>query len=243
MTDEVQTESVQSLDSIIKGSESTQTEEVGRETVTKEPEVETAKVEKKSETTSEDKESWTKTAVLDERRKRQELEAKLAKYEEEKVEKIKRPDVLEDQEGAFQHTESAFENKLFQERINLTRELMMEAKPDYSEMAALFLGMVKENPSLESEIRNSSNPAKFAYNKAKEKVEYDEFQKTKETPEYKQFLEAKKSGKLNALVEETPEQKRNKSALNVPDLINSTSAKSGHTEGEKTLNQILKKRK
>lgn len=243
MTDEVQTESVQSLDSIIKGSESTQTEEVGQEAVTKEPEVETAKVEKKSETTSEDKESWTKTAVLDERRKRQELEAKLAKYEEEKVEKIKRPDVLEDQEGAFQHTESAFENKLFQERINLTRELMMEAKPDYSEMAALFLEMVKENPSLESEIRNSSNPAKFAYNKAKEKVEYNEFQKTKETPEYKQFLEAKKSGKLNALVEETPEQKRNKSALNVPDLINSTSAKSGHTEGEKTLSQILKKRK
>lgn len=243
MTDEVQTESVQSLDSIIKGSESTQTEEVGQEAVTKEPEVETAKVEKKSETTSEDKESWTKTAVLDERRKRQELEAKLAKYEEEKVEKIKRPDVLEDQEGAFQHTESAFENKLFQERINLTRELMMEAKPDYSEMAALFLEMVKENPSLESEIRNSSNPAKFAYNKAKEKVEYNEFQKTKETPEYKQFLEAKKSGKLNALVEETPEQKRNKSALNVPDLINSTSAKSGHTEGERSLDQILKKRK
>lgn len=243
MTDEVQTESVQSLDSIIKGSESTQTEEVGQETVTKEPEAETAKVEKKAETTSEDKESWTKTAVLDERRKRQELEAKLAKYEEEKVEKIKRPDVLEDQEGAFQHTESAFENKLFQERINLTRELMMEAKPDYPEMAALFLEMVKENPSLESEIRNSSNPAKFAYNKAKERVEYDEFQKTKETPEYKQFLEAKKSGKLNALVEETPEQKRNKSALNVPDLINSTSAKSGHTEGERSLDQILKKRK
>ena len=230
---------VKSLDSIIKGN-AQQQEEVGHEDVTNDPAVEEAKVEKKSEPTSESNESWTKTAVLDERRKRQELEAKLAKYEEQQVEKVKRPDVLEDQEGAFSHTESAFDDKLFQERINLTKELMMEMKPDYIEMANVFLEMAKENPNLEREIRASSNPAKYAYNKAKEKLDYDEYKKTKDSDDYKSFLEAKKSGKLNTLVEEAPVKK---AALSVPNLANATSVKSGNSEGKKTLNDILKKRK
>lgn len=162
-------------------------------------------------------------ALKDERRKRQELEARLAELEarENGVKPPARPDVLEDQEGAFKHTETIFEERLFQERINLTKEAMMESKPDYLEKADYFLELVKEHPALGEEIRKVSNPAKFAYTKAKEHLDYLEFQKTKDSEEWKSFQEAKKAGKLTALVE-TPEQKRNKSALSAPNLSRAT---------------------
>lgn len=231
----------QSLDTIIKGSE-TQEAEVGQEADTKEQVAEPAKVEKKTETTAEDKESWTKTAVLDERRKRQELEAKIAKLEakEPEAEVTKRPDILEDQEGAFRHTESQFANAILQERINLSRELMIEKHDDYEAMEAVFVELAGKNPHLVQEMNKSSNPAKFAYSKAKEHNDYSDYQKTKDSEEYKAFLEARKTAALEPKeVEETPAQKRNKSAVKVPDLINATASKSGHTEGEKTLKQLL----
>lgn len=235
MTEQLDTE--KSIDAIIKGAPE-QTEQVGHEDATKEPEVQEAKVEKTA-TTAEDKESWTKTAVLDERRKRQELEARLAEYESKKseAEAVKRPDILEDQEGAFRHTESQFAYKILQERINLSRELMIDKHDDYEAMENVFVEIAKQNPLLVQEMNNSPNPAKFAYMKAKEHSDYVEY--TKNSSEFKAYLEAKKSGALDAKVEDSPEKKRAKSAVNVPDLINATSVKSGHVEGEKSLKQIL----
>lgn len=229
------------LQNIING-EATEAAEVEQETVTKEQPTETAKVEK-SAPTADDSNSWTKTAVLDERRKRQELEAKLAKYETGETEQTKqptRPDVLEDQEGAFRHTEGAIENRILQERINLSRELMLDKHEDYAEMETVFVDLARQNPHLVNEMNNSSNPAKFAYNKAQEHTAYQEYLKTKDSDDYKDYLEAKKSGALiEREVEDSPAEKRKKSAVKVPDLINATSAKSGHADGEKSLKQIL----
>lgn len=190
-----------------------------------EPKGEVEEEDVETPTTKDTEESLVPVAALkSERRKRQELEAKIASYEaKEKGEQApKRPDVLEDQEGAFNHVENNFEERLFQERINLTKEVMMESKPDYLEKADYFLELVKENPALADEVRKASNPAKFAYNKAKEHLDYLEFQKTKDSDEYKSFMEAKKSGKLVSLAE-TPEQKRNKAALSAPNLSRATS--------------------
>ena len=239
------TDEAQSLDAIIKGNaEEVQVEQEAAPNVQKD---EQPKVDKPAPT-AEGNESWTKTAVLDERRKRQELEAKLAEYEKNltKTEEVKRPDVYEDPEGAFKHTESQFANALLFERINLSRELMADKFEDYAAMENVFVEMVKSTPvpdgmvhPLVHEMNQSANPAKFAYNKAKEHSEYLDFQKTKDSEDYKAFLEARKSGAFDKPVEDSPEVKRNKSAVKVPDLINATSAKSGHTEGEKTLKQLL----
>ncbi len=236
-----QEETIQSLDTIIKG-DATEQAEVGQEADTKTQVAEVAKVDKKAAPTADGEESWTKTAVLDERRKRQELEAKIAKLEEKKqeAEAVKRPDILEDQEGAFRHTESQFANALLQERINLSRELMIEKHDDYEAHEAVFVEMAQKNPQLVQEMNRSSNPAKFAYNKAKEHNEYSDYQKNKESDDYKAFLEARKAAALEPKeVEETPAQKRNKSAVKVPDLINATSAKTDNAHGEKSLKQLL----
>lgn len=145
-----------------------------------------------------------KKALLDERRKRQALEAENAE-----LKKNKEPEEQTSDIGTI----------LLKERINNSRELMMELKPDYEEVETVFIDMTKENPSLIAEMNASRNPAKFAYTKAKEHLEYQEFKKSKEDPEYKEFLEFKKSkAEKAAEPEETPDDKRKKSAVKVPDL-------------------------
>lgn len=185
--------------------EVTETKEVAEqdEPEAKEAEAEEVEVEDAEPTAAKDKDEpqeWTKKAVLDERRKRQALEAQ--------VEELKKGKPKEE-EG-----EPDLSTIMHRERINLSRELMIETRTDYEDMETVFLDMAKENPSLISEMNRSPNPAKFAYNKAKEHSEYLEFKASKESPEYKEFLEFK-AGKSK---KEAPEDKRKASAVKVPDL-------------------------
>jgi hypothetical protein len=154
-----------------------------------------------------------KKALIDERRKRQALEAEVAELKKGKPEEEVEPDLG---------------TSLLRERINLSRELMLETKPDYEEMETVFLDMAKENPSLVTEMNKSPNPAKFAYTKAKEHTEYQVFQKSKDSPEYKEFLDWKKSQG------EKPkeEDKRKKSAVKVPDLTKAAAKGSNSEEVE-----------
>lgn len=188
--------------------EVTETKEVAApadEPEVKEAEAEEVEVEQAEPTTAKDAEpqEWTKKAVLDERRKRQALEAEVAQLKKAK------PESKEDEGEADVGT------IILRERINNSRELMIETKADYEDMETVFLDMAKENPSLITEMNRSPNPAKFAYTKAKEHSEYQEFKAVKETAEYKEFLEFKagKSTKKDA-----PEDKRKASAVKVPDL-------------------------
>ena len=220
------------LDDVFRGSEQAEKEVEASPTKISEqksePEGEDDKEDAETPTAKDTEEKLVPVAALkDERRKRQELEAKISKYEEVKlVEKPARPDILEDQEGAFRHTESAVAEIILKERINLSREMMLSTKEDYEAMENVFVDMAKENPSLVIEMNKNPNPAKFAYQKAKEHAEYSEFQKVKETDEYKEFLEMKKSGKLEKPIEDTPAQKRNKSVLSMPNLNKATAVAS-----------------
>lgn len=235
MTTQVSSE----LETFIKGG-SERAEEVGQETVTNDQPQEQAEVEETAPTAEnkepgqhEKEESWTKKAVLDERRKRQEIEAKLREYES-KVNKQEQ----QIEEGGEQQ-EIPVSSLILHERINLSRELMIDKHEDYEEMESVFVDMAKDNPMLVHQMNQSANPAKFAYNKAKEHAQYLEYQSIKDTDDFKAFVEARKSGAIQKPQVETESQKRNKSAIKVPDLINATSAKSGHIEGTKDLNQIF----
>ena len=137
--------------------------------------------------------------------------------------------------------EPDLDQKLFNERTNLSREIMMEAKPDYQEMEDIFIEIAKKDEALVNAMRRSTNPAKFAYTKAKEHLEYQQFLKDKDSDEYKEFLKAKAEGKTAKAVEETPEQKRKKLALSVPNLNKATSMASNSTKTERvpTLNEMF----
>lgn len=254
MTDQAEaTETIATLDTILKD-EPKETEKVEQaketEPAAKEPDPKEVPGEEGESPSPEEGQSVPVKAVQEERRKRQAAEAIAADLKKQLAEKEKtppaeRPNALEDPEGAIKHLETDFERKLaakdeekINERISDSRETYLEIKEDYLAVEKVFVGLAQANPELIREMRASRNPAKFAYEKGKEHIEFQE------------FLEAKKSGakksdenpeKPEESAEETPEAKRKKSALAVPDLINATSTTKGNQPVKReSLDDLLK---
>lgn len=207
----------------------------------------------------EEPESWTKTAVIDERRKRQDAERKLAEKDaeiaalkaskaqpteqtkqeekqEEPVKKVERPDVWEDPEKAFAYSEQMVEHKAFQRVVKLTEAEMKETHSDYEEMSNHFMKMARENPYLAQQLYNAPNPAKFAYNTAKNHLESQKLS----DPNYKKNFEEEIRKKILAELAGKQEVSADAPKVNIPDLANANSAESGDkTPEKKSLGDIL----
>lgn len=101
------------------------------------------------------------TAMIHERRKRQELEMQLqAKQQEADVDRD------EYAEGIIAKVRAEQQNNRIIDRIELSQELAREKYADYDEKEAAFIQMTEQNPLLIVEMRNSKNPAAFAYRTA-----------------------------------------------------------------------------
>lgn len=192
----------------------------------------TTKVDdKKADDKPKEEESWTKAAVLSERKKRQALEEEVAtlKGGKEPPKPVARPSVTEDEEGAFNHVKSEVSQALLNERISLSREFMMDKHEDYELMESEFADMCKENPALATQMVKSPNPAKFAYQTAKNTLEAKKFSDPKSLEEIKARMKQEILDELKAQDEEEPDPKevRKAAALKTPKLHNATSAQSG----------------
>lgn len=178
-------------------------------------EAETPEAKQEEAPKSDDSESWTKAAVLDERRKRQELERKIAEYEaaSAKQDGPKRPDVFEDQEGAFGHVEQTLQQQIQSTahniRLELSQDMMRMVKPDYDEVESEFIDLAKENPALIKELQESSNPARFAYDTA---IKAREAAELKNVDEYKAKIKAELRAELEAELKAQMEQSEAKQA-------------------------------
>jgi hypothetical protein len=164
-------------------------------------------------------ESWTKKAVIDERRKRQALEAELAALKESipKRDVIDaRLDVLEDPDGFSEAISSRIEKAAIETRINLSREMMIDRHDDYEEKEQIFIEYAKEHPELQQQALKSSNPAKFVYEEAKK---FQEFQQIKDGT-YVEKLKAE----LKEQVRKELEAERSKTSGIRPSLAKESSA-------------------
>jgi BMFP domain-containing protein YqiC len=166
MTEEV----IQSLDDVLSGKEPAAPEPVATGEQVAEPATpEPAKVEEAppaAKAKDEPKEDWTKAAVLDERRKRQELERKVAELEAKGQKPEAKPDFFADPDAALDRIKQETQAQLMASRLELTQELMRDSTPDYDELEAEFIDLAKDNPFLIKELHASKNPAKFAYQTA-----------------------------------------------------------------------------
>lgn len=158
-------DNTQSLSDILNGVEPVEPEPEAEieETTTAENEQEEP-VEVAPAATKEPESEWTKAAVLDERRKRQEmqreneeLKARLAERQEQK----KAPDVFEDQEGFSNHISETIRNEVLRNKVEMSQELMREKYDDYDEKEEKFVEMMRENPELQQKMLRSAMPAKF----------------------------------------------------------------------------------
>ena len=167
-------------------------------------------------------------ALLDEREKRQaaikeleELRSQLGKQEQKQA-----PDVFEDPEGFTKHFESQFNEREWNLRCELTAETMRDRYEDYDDMEKKFLELGEQNPELAVKLRQSPNPAKFAYETAKRAIRLDQLENVDE-------WEAKKTAELEAKIRAEFEAKQSadtsKSESLSPSLTN-TRATGGNTQ-------------
>lgn len=224
---------LQSLESVLNGEGSEAQDDVTSNEVQQEVQQETENKQKpvvETETKADDKQddspaesqdnkddesSWTKAAVLDERRKRQELErqldelkAKPASDGEQKQDE--RPDLFDDPDGAIGHIERKFEEKLVNQKIELSRSMVKSSHDDYDEMEQVFIDMAKENPALANQMRMAENPALFAYQQGKK---HTDFQQMQDIDSYKAKIEAEVREKVLKELESKQAKQSHKAEL------------------------------
>lgn len=122
---------------------------------------EPAKVEQQQMTA---KEKALLQAATDERRKRQELEARLAALEKPKEEPKQ---FWDDPEAALNDIKKEISSVALNTRLNTAETIARSKYQDFDEKVAVFAEIMQQNPSIHSQWLNSPDPAEFAYKLAK----------------------------------------------------------------------------
>jgi len=105
--------------------------------------------------------------VHDERRKTQELKAEVERLKSQLPQDDDAPDPMEDLEGYNAYQRTKWEKEALQERIEKSRNKMLEEKPDYTDLENIFMVLSAQTPSLVEELNIHPDPARFAYEKGK----------------------------------------------------------------------------
>ena len=116
------------------------------------------------------KEDAYKTAMLEERRKRQEIEARLRAYEQAKN--------LPEPPPFWDNPEQAIDSRIERVRTELQQDYLnryynaLEAAargrhPDYDEVRDVFIEQARQNPALAHQMNSHPDPAEYAYQQGK----------------------------------------------------------------------------
>ena len=194
-----------------------------------EPEVKAEELEKVEATTApkedETEQAWTKAMALDERRKRQEAQKELDDYKAQMAEKAKveTPDVFEDQEAYTNHIRSEFDQKLINQRVELSRDILKDQHKDYEAMEQAFIELASTTPGLKEQVLQQSNPAKFVYEQGKKHTQFKEMQ---DVDTYKSKLRAEIKAELEAELSSKSAEKSKVAESITPSLANARSSDS-----------------
>jgi hypothetical protein len=200
----------------------------------KEPEPEAPAASKEPEN-----ESWTKAAVLDERRKRQALEAELEQLRSTKQEPEKAPDVFEDQDKFTDYLSNQVSQQVSQVRIEMSQEMMRMHDSEYDQKEVEFVEMAKENPQLAQQLSQHSMPAKFVVdtvNKARELKKLDNIDDYK--AQLRAEVEAEIREKMKAELTQQQEQD-DKVASIKPSLANARASKDQGEPSKQSLDDLF----
>ncbi len=116
-------------------------------------------------------ETWTKQAVLDERRKRQELEKRLNELQERltpaqqgaQQQEQPAPSWWDSPEDAARALQAQVQMQVFESRVALSERMMREKHQDYDEVATLFAKRCHSDPQITHQLMQHPFPAEYAY--------------------------------------------------------------------------------
>lgn len=173
--------------------------------------------------------SVPKSALLDERKKRQERESELkaaqAQLQQYLQQQQPAPDLLDDQQGYADHIQQQVDGKIRNVTIQMSQEMMRSQHEDYDQVEDKFMQMVSDDPSLQIKLQESEHPAKFVYETVKKAEQYAEMQ---DVDTYKAKLKAEALTEAKAEIEAEAKAKADKEAeLNgalSPSLTNTRAA-------------------
>lgn len=236
-------ETEQTEDTGVETSEETATAETEQETEEKAEPTPGEEAEQKTDD-EEGPESWTKAAVLDERRKRQALEAELEKMRQgqQPATEPEKADWYADPEKAAQSMEQQLSRQAFNTKLELSQDMMRGQFEDYDELETEFVDLAKQDPRLVQEMQQAANPARFAYETAQKARKYAAMQDVEGyEAKVRQEIEAKVRKELEAEQQQKAEKQQQKRAAIDPSLASSTSGglKSDDFAGPTPLEDIL----
>lgn len=191
----------------------------------------------KVEPPSTDEAVGLKAALAAERRKRQEMKEELERFKSQAKEV---PDPVSDPEGYAKYLDSRNSSDSLKTKIDLSRDIMLDAKDDYIEVEKVFMSMIVDgdgniiDETLHKKFLSSPNPARFAYNTAKEHLEIQRLK----SPDYRKQLEAEIRAQILA---EQKAKGGGVSAVEVPDLTGATESgkNSKRTESRSELAEVF----
>ena len=172
--------------------------------------------------------SGLKYALTDERQKRQLMEQRLGRREEEPS----IPDPLDDPKGyrdaLEKRQDERLQARLLEERLNMSRAFAASQHADYQEMEQRFAEMAQRDPRLIEAVRNHPNPAEYAYQVAHQSA-------SAKTPKELQLEEEKR---INEQVE-----KRIREFLgnNIPSAVSDLRATTPTEVGDESLYDIMQR--
>lgn len=171
-----------SLDNLLDGNSSAPKAETPAERVETAPEPESTGDKQDAAPPAESDESDSsplipRKALIDERRKRQEIEKKFAEFEAKLAEQSKpqpqpqrqpepRPDPWTDPVGFAEWQDRQYAIRDYETRVLLSEELYAE-KPDYNDAKRAFIEAANADPSLAQKLVRHPVPAKFVYQEGK----------------------------------------------------------------------------
>ena len=171
--------------------------------------------------------SVPKSALLDERKKRQGAERKLieAQAQLEQQQQQPAPDLLDDQQGYADHIQQQVDAKVRQAVTAMSQNIMRSQHDDYDLSEDKFMQMVSDDSSLQIKLQQSDDPTKFVYETVKKAEEYAEMQ---DLDTYKAKLKAEALTEAKAEIQAEAKAKAEKEAeLNgalSPSLTNTRAA-------------------
>ena len=207
------------LESILNGDEDTglATQEPEKEQETPAPEA-TKGEDDAPPASSDEQKTVPVSALLDERRKRQELEQRLQEQEQKPA-----PDVLENPEGFAQHVNESVNYALQNQAANMSEEIMRMEMGDeaFEQKYQAFVELTQSNPDMGTKAMASPLPYHFALS------EVDKAEKAKSlenVDEYEAKIRAGVEAKIRAEVLAEVSAKAQQTASITPSLAGTSSA-------------------
>lgn len=148
-------------------------------------------------------------ALLDERRKRQELEHRLQALEAGKPAEEDKPSFFEDPEAALKNLRQEIEAGRIDDRVNLSVEFAKSRHDDFEDvMGKAWPNLVRSNPEIMNAAAQSPNPGEYAYQACKRALVMQEVGGDPAAFRQKIYDEAFEAGKKAALEEKVAQAEK-----------------------------------